>query len=107
MESVPSGLTSRALSYSGESEESVTFANDRTQGRDIHFYDIRNPMVVLGGLVRSKGITNENFIHMVRVVLRFNGTFEIRDEAGITVERNSEGLKAGKYDVHGIRAVPF
>lgn len=77
-------------------------AFDRSEGRDVHIYDAKDPsQTVLGGLHLTNGITNILFYSMIEIILLFQSPFFLKDENGIIVERNEHPLQPGKYYVNG------
>ena len=47
-------------------------ASDRSEGRDVHIYDAKDPsQTVLGGLHLTKGITNILFYSVIEIILLF------------------------------------
>ncbi|MCJ1406444.1 hypothetical protein MMC19_000509 [Ptychographa xylographoides] len=71
-------------------------AYDRSEGRDVHIYDAKDPsQTVLGGLHLTNGLTNTLFYQMVEIILRdnnplepgkyyVNGSFQVTDEPPLT-----------------------
>ncbi|PUU72139.1 hypothetical protein B9Z19DRAFT_1098009, partial [Tuber borchii] len=70
---------------------------DRTPWHNVHIYDASNPGMVLGGLLLNNGVTTANFYSMVEIVFVFDQDYTLRDESGITVERDDHPLQPGKY----------
>jgi hypothetical protein len=68
----------------------------RARARDVFFYDRRDPSTLLGGLVRTNGITKANFYSMVDIVLVVS-TYYIQDGDGAELPRDSEPLLPGNY----------
>lgn len=52
---------------------------------------------MLGGLILSNGITNANFYLMVEIIFIFDSNCFLRDESGITVQRDNNPLQPGNY----------
>jgi hypothetical protein len=80
--------------------------------RDVHFYDSKDPSVVLGGLVLNTGVTNKNFHSMLEVLIipENNGCitldddqpfFTLKDSAGNILQRDDLPLKPGDYHIDG------
>lgn len=69
----------------------------RARARDVFFYDRRDPCILLGGLVRTNGITNANFYAMVDIVLVVSTGYLIQDDDGAELPRDSEPLRPGNY----------
>lgn len=77
-------------------------ASDRSEGRDVHIYDIKDTsQTVLGGLHLTSGITNILFYSMIEIFLLFQSPFSLQDGNGFTVKRNEHPLQPGKYYVDG------
>ena len=71
----------------------------REAGRNVHIYSANDPSTILGGLVCTEGITNNNFYTMVRIILEFESDFTLHDESGSAVRRDDQCLKPGKYAI--------
>jgi hypothetical protein len=69
----------------------------RALARDVFFYDRRNPSTLLGGLVRTNGITKTNFYFMIDIVLVISTCYLIQDDDGTNLPRDSEPLPPGNY----------
>ncbi|KAF2465657.1 uncharacterized protein BDR25DRAFT_239571 [Lindgomyces ingoldianus] len=78
---------------------------DRSGGRDVHIYSIKDPATVLCGLILTNGVTNANFYSMMEILLLLSNDFELRDEDDTKVERNDNSLQPGKYYI--ISDAPF
>ena len=81
---------------------------NRSIGRDVHFYDPRNPTEPLGGLILCNGVTNANFCAMVEVFVR-PGNFILRLQEGDSfadIEKDEQALQPGNYFIKGGRR-PF
>ncbi|MCJ1254710.1 hypothetical protein MMC24_002526 [Lignoscripta atroalba] len=77
-------------------------ALDRSGGRNVHIYATDDPtQTVLGGLVLTNGVTNNNFYSMIEIFLVFRSTFSLQDIDGVTIDRNDHPLQPGKYYVTG------
>ncbi|MCJ1378043.1 hypothetical protein MMC17_001139 [Xylographa soralifera] len=77
-------------------------ALDRSEGRDVHIYNAKDPtQTVLGGLHLTNGITNALFYSMIEIILVFQSTFSLQDENEVMVERDNHPLQPGKYYVNG------
>jgi hypothetical protein len=72
-------------------------APNRSGGRNVHIYDATDPDTVLGGLVLTNGVTNANFYSMVDIVCILDSQYVLREEAGMTIQRDDHPLHAGKY----------
>ena len=77
-------------------------APDRSEGRDVHIYDAKDPtQTVLGGLHLTNGITNTLFYSMIEILLVFQSAFSLQDDNEVTIERDDHPLQPGKYYVNG------
>ncbi|KAL2054126.1 hypothetical protein ABVK25_005665 [Lepraria finkii] len=74
---------------------------DRSLGRNVHIYGAKDRSKLLGGLMLNNGITNSNLYSMVEILLLFDSSFSIENEAAATLERNEEPLTGGKYYIVG------
>ena len=75
--------------------------SDRSAGRDVHFYDVKDPTKPLGGLILTNGITNQNFYSMLEILLICQEPLSLRDEAGIPIEKDDHPLQPGRYYIKG------
>jgi HNH endonuclease len=75
---------------------------DRSRGRDVHIYSIKDPATVLCGLILTNGVTNANLYSMVEILVLFTSTFELHDENEAKIQRNDEPLQPGKYYIHTV-----
>ena len=74
---------------------------DRSLGRNVHIYGAKDRSKLLGGLMLNNGITNSNLYSMVEILLLFDSSFSIENEAAATLERNEDPLTGGKYYIVG------
>ncbi|KAI9779963.1 MAG: hypothetical protein M1839_007119 [Geoglossum umbratile] len=74
-------------------------AFNRSDGRDVHIYDAKDPDTVIGGLVITSGITNANLYSMVEIICFMDSIFFLRDEYGTTIQRDDSSLHPGKYSI--------
>ena len=74
---------------------------DRSAGRDVHLYDVRNPTITLGGLVVTNGITNKSLYFILDILLICHGPFVVQDEGGVPIEKDDHPLQPGKYYING------
>jgi hypothetical protein len=63
----PSSKTSDVLQTS-------TMPINRSEGRDVHIYDAKNPTAVFGGLILSNGVTNVNLYSKAPSLCRMKGS---------------------------------
>ncbi len=75
---------------------------DRSSGRDVHIYDIKDPSTVLSGLFLENGITNANFYSMVEIIVKFSSDFELQHEGNTKIERDDDPLRPGNYYINVI-----
>ncbi|KAF4627998.1 hypothetical protein G7Y89_g10152 [Cudoniella acicularis] len=73
---------------------------DRSGGRDIHIYDIKDPSTVLGGLILTNGVTNANFYSMVKIIFLFTSNFELQDKGNTKIEKDDDPLQPGNYYIY-------
>ncbi|RPA88439.1 hypothetical protein L873DRAFT_1839411 [Choiromyces venosus 120613-1] len=71
--------------------------SNRTLGCNVLIYDAKNHDTVLGGLILTNGMTNNNFYAMV--------AYFLCDESGATIQRGDHPLQQGKYFI--VTAAPF
>ncbi|KAL6243151.1 hypothetical protein RBB50_009702 [Rhinocladiella similis] len=71
----------------------------RSDGRDVHIYDLHDPSTELGGLLLLPGVTNKNFYSMVEIIILFEGPFDLQDENEVTIQRDNSPLRPGNYFV--------
>ena len=74
---------------------------DRSEGRNVHLYDARDRLTLLGGLILTNGVTKLNFYSMVEIFLLFQSYYFIEDESSVRLERSEEPLAPGNYYVVG------
>ena len=74
-------------------------AGPRAILRDVFFFDFRDPLTLLGGLVLTPGVTNANFHAMIDIVLVVSSTYFLQNDNGETLQRDSQPLLPGNYYV--------
>ncbi len=79
----------------------LIMAADRSSGRNVHIYDAKDRVTLLGGLILTNGITKSNFYSMVEIFLLFQSSFSIEYEDSAILERNKDPLPQGKYYITG------
>ena len=72
---------------------------NRSAKRNVHIYDARDPNNVLGGLILTNGVTNDNFYQMIDILFIFHSEFSLRHENGSTIQKNDDPMRPGKYYV--------
>ena len=70
---------------------------NRSLGRNVHIYDAKHPDSVIGGLVLTNGVTNDNFYSMIEILIIFTSAFLLRDEGGTEIKKDNRPLQLGKY----------
>lgn len=75
---------------------------DRSRGRDVHIYDIKDPSTVLGGLILENGVTNASFYSMVEILVLFSSDFELEHESNTKIEKDNDPLRPGNYYINAI-----
>jgi hypothetical protein len=73
---------------------------DRSAWRNVHIFDSKDPLTVLGGLHLTNGITNANFYSMVEILFIFETAFLLRDEGDDVVQRDASPHQLGNYYIH-------
>ena len=71
--------------------------NNRSAGRDVHIFDIRDRNTSIGGLVLTAGVTNSNLCTMIEIFVIFNGEYILRNESDIAIKKDNSILLPGKY----------
>lgn len=71
----------------------------RALGRDVFFYDLRDPSTLLGGLVLNPGVTNANFYSMINIILIITSTYSLQNDNSETLPQDSQPLLPGNYFV--------
>lgn len=69
----------------------------RALGRDVVFSDLREPYIILGGLILTRGVTNKGFYRMVSIVLITGSIWYIQTENGNLLPDDSQPLLSGHY----------
>ena len=76
-------------------------AKDRSEGRDVHFFDARYPNDALGGLILNPTITHSEFLQVLDILIitshRYN--VSLRGSAEVNLIRCNEPLQPGDYDL--------
>ena len=70
---------------------------NRSLGRNVHIYDAKHADSVIGGLVLTNGVTNDNFYSMIEILIIFTSAFLLRDEGGAEIKKDNDPLQPGKY----------
>ena len=70
---------------------------NRTAGRNVHIYDVKDPDTVLGGLLLTNGVTNANLYSMLEIFCIFDSTHFLREEHGTIILRDVHPLYPSKY----------
>jgi hypothetical protein len=78
-------------------EQTCMSVGDRSAGRNVHIYDAKDPDTVIGGLILTNGVTNANFCSMVEIFCIFDGNYVLRHGDGMTIPRDGDPLRPGKY----------
>lgn len=95
-----SPITSESSKSANQSQPSIIAPRDRSEGRDVHIYDAKDPSTIIGGLILTNGVTNANFYSMVEILLLFTSNFELQDKDETAIQRNNDQLQPGNYYVH-------
>ena len=76
----------------------VSMPLNRSEDRNVHFFDESKPDIVLGGLVQNGSVTVENFISMLAIVLvRKAPIYVYAKVTGNAVSMSDEPLQVGDY----------
>lgn len=65
--------------------------------RDVFFFDFRDPLTLLGGLVLTPGVSSANFYSMIDIALVVSSTYFLQNDNGETLQRDSRPLLPGNY----------
>ena len=75
---------------------------DRSEDRNVHFFDESKSDTVLGGLVQNGSVTEKNFLSMLAIVLVTEAPIYVYAKAtGIAVLMGDEALQVGDYMIRG------
>ena len=58
---------------------------------------MNDSVTVLGGLSLTNGVTSANFYLMVEIIFIFGSNYFLRDEGGITIQRDDYPLQPGNF----------
>ena len=77
--------------------------DNRTARRNVHIYDAKDRLKLLGGLRVNNGVTNSNLHSMLEMCYHLDPGYSIMDEKdGVVLQRNNEEpLAIGNYYVFG------
>ena len=75
----------------------IAMPANRAAGRNVRFYDAKDPATVLGGLRLTPGVTNANFHAMLELVVVFAGAYVLRTQRDAVVPRDDGALLPGSY----------
>ena len=84
-------------------EDSTMPGSNRSQGRDVHIFDSRDPNTTIGGLILTNGVTNTNLYAMIEIIIVFEGEFSLQNEGGIIIAKDNDQLRPGNYYIYAIR----
>ncbi|KAK9361218.1 hypothetical protein V1504DRAFT_452379 [Lipomyces starkeyi] len=75
--------------------------DDRSLGRDVHFYDASNPDEPLGGLISNPSISVKNFLSMLEILIVAAHPYSVSlRETGESLMPTEDVLQPGHYDIH-------
>ena len=77
--------------------------NNRSGGRNVHFYDVCKPDEVLGGLIldQPSSVTEATFLAMLEILIVSSCPYEVRHRASAkVVSSDTIPLATGHYDIH-------
>ncbi|EXJ66399.1 uncharacterized protein A1O5_10551 [Cladophialophora psammophila CBS 110553] len=80
-------------------------ARDRSVGRSVHIYDLKDPPTKIGGLILLPGVTNTNFYAMIEIIVIFESPFFLQDEIEAKIEKDDHPLRPGNYYI--VTTKPF
>jgi HNH endonuclease len=84
-------------------KDSAMSSRNRSQYRNVHIFNESNPSTTIGGLILTNGITNANLYTMIEIIIIVTSEFTIRNESGITVEKDDSPLGPGNYYIDSPR----
>lgn len=70
---------------------------NRSVGRDVHIYDTRDPDIILGGLILTRGVTNANLHAMIDIFCIFEVSYILQGEDRTVILRDDNALRPGRY----------
>ncbi len=73
---------------------------NRSGGRDVHIFDIRNRSTSIGGLILTAGITNANLYTMIEIFVFFTSEYILQNESSVMVEKDDSLLLPGNYYIN-------
>ena len=79
--------------------------NLRSEGRNVHIYDLIEPEIEIGGLLLQPGVTNTNFYAMIEIIVIFESPFFLQDKEGTEIKKDDHPLQPGNYYI--ISPSPF
>jgi hypothetical protein len=83
--------------------DSTMPGSNRSEGRNVHIFDSRNPSTKVGGLILTNGVTNTNLYAMIEIIVIFEGGFSLRNESGVTIAKDNDQLQPGNYYISADR----
>ena len=75
--------------------------DNRIAMRNVHIYDAKDRLNLLGGLRLNNGVTNSNLHSMLEICYHLDSGYSILDADGVVLQRNEEPLAVGNYYVFG------
>jgi hypothetical protein len=73
---------------------------NRSEGRNVHFFDARHPNDALGGLILNPSVTQSNFLQMLEILIVSSHPYDVSlRDSGIDLTRCDEPLQSGNYDI--------
>lgn len=76
-------------------------APNRSEDRNVHIFDAKDPNVELGGLILTPGITNTKFYSMLEIIFPSSG-FCLQNESGSIIAKNNHLFQPGNYYIVGV-----
>ena len=84
-------------------KDSAMSSSNRSQYRDVHIFDASDRNITIGGLILTKGVTNANLYTMVEIIIIVTSDFDLRNESGVTIEKDNSPLRPGNYYIDSPR----
>ncbi|KAI9787845.1 MAG: hypothetical protein M1816_007412 [Peltula sp. TS41687] len=75
---------------------------DRSEGRNVHFFDASRPDEALGGLLvtESTAVTHAVFLSMLHILIVASAPYEVvLRNSGDIIQRTNDPLREGSYDI--------
>ncbi|ELR03632.1 hypothetical protein VC83_03464 [Pseudogymnoascus destructans] len=70
---------------------------NRSEGRNVHIFNAADPTSELGGLIRTRGVTNKNLYDMIEIFVVVTSEFTLRNDGDMTIAKDDAQLEPGNY----------